>query len=184
MVRVRVDGADTDVGLRMLKELRAGKRERAWADIVKWLRGKNLAAGGVRKVLDVHWQRLGVLDAPARTTRQAVDAAGMEAWAKLHDWERDLWREYLKKYGHTADVTQANRMSITANTRMAMALRIMPRYVKRGARESFEALVNDPVFFHATVAGITAYFALWLAPEPIKAALYFPLLREWREVEV
>jgi len=43
-------------------------------------------------------------------------------------------------------VTGADGLRLTADTGLTMALRIAPRYIKPGARESCEALVNDPVF--------------------------------------
>src|SRR5690606_31760903 len=164
----RVDGAGTARGMRLLDAAGASERERTWASLVKVMAGdRTPSARGVRTMLTAYRQRLGIPNAPARTTRQAVQRATAEAWAGLATWERDVWRDYRNQGGPTADVTGADGLRLTAGTRLAMALRIAPKCVKSGARESFEALVNDAVFLGATTAGITAYFALWLAPEPI-----------------
>ena len=115
-----------------------------------------LAAGGAR--------------APARTTRAALgDPALQQSWSALHRWEQDLWRAYIERHGETADVTDAARsdLRITEYVRLSMALRMSPRHMKPGAHQAAELLFNDPLFIGGTVFGITAYFALWLAPEPI-----------------
>ena len=41
------------------------------------------------------------------------------------------------------------------------------RYMPEGVRDAAKALVTDPTFVTTTMVAITAYLALWMAPEPI-----------------
>ncbi|MEZ4731302.1 MAG: hypothetical protein R3E79_29640 [Caldilineaceae bacterium] len=124
----------------------------------------------VNEILKKYKEFVGVSDAPAKTTQQAVhDPELRKSWNGLNQWEKDLWTDYLKKYGQSADVTDTSSkdLRITASVRFSMALRMSPQSMREGAREAAEVLFNDPLFIGGTIAGITAYLALWLAPEPV-----------------
>jgi hypothetical protein len=124
----------------------------------------------VKQILAKHKKFIGVKDAPQRTTKKALyDPELRKSWNSLADWEKDLWKNYVEKYGNTADVTDASSkdLRITKAVRFSMALRMSPQFMKPGAREAAQQLFNDPIFIGATMAGIAAYLALWLVPEPV-----------------
>lgn len=131
---------------------------------------KGISVEEVKEILKKHKEYVGVKEAPARTTKAAVyDPELRKSWNSLNDWEKKLWKEYLEKYGYSADVTDPSTkdLRITKAVRFSMALRMSPKYMPGGASEAAEQLFNDPIFLGGTIAGITAYLALWLVPEPV-----------------
>jgi Domain of unknown function (DUF4157) len=131
---------------------------------------KGITVEEVKEILKKHKEFVGAKDLPAKSTKDAVyDPEKRKSWNTLSDWEKKLWDDYLKKYGQTADVTDQSikDLHLTSDVRFNMALRMSPQYMQPGAREAAEQLFNDPIFIGTTVAGVTIYLALWLAPEPI-----------------
>ena len=117
-----------------------------------------LATGGSRSL--PRWQ----------SARAAVVApARRQAWQALAAWEKTLWRAYLAQYGESMQVTEPAQRDLhfTDRVRFSMALRMSPPYMAPGAREAAEELFNNPMFIGSTVAGISAYLLLLVAPEPI-----------------
>jgi hypothetical protein len=131
---------------------------------------EGITVAEMKEILKEHKEFVGIKDAPARTTKDAIyDPELRKSWNSLQDWEKKLWDDYVKKYGATADVTDPSNkdLRITKAVRFSMALRMSPKYMVPGAAEAAEQLFNDPIFIGGTIAGITVYFGAWLWPEPI-----------------
>ncbi|MEJ2747385.1 MAG: DUF4157 domain-containing protein [Anaerolineae bacterium] len=131
---------------------------------------KPITVDEVKEIIKKHKEFVGIKDAPAKKTKDVVyDPELRKSWNSLANWEKKLWEDYLKKYGDTADVTDGTSkdLKITKAVRFSMALRMSPQYMKPGAREAAQQLFNDPIFIGGTIAGITAYLLLWMAPEPV-----------------
>jgi hypothetical protein len=104
----------------------------------------------------------------ARSTREAMSTdAARAAWAALPPWQQQLWREYTARHGDRADVTVAGASLLSADCRLGMALTMAPDYMAGGAGEALRELVSDPSFLSVAALGISVYFALAFAPEPL-----------------
>ncbi|HLF26605.1 MAG TPA: DUF4157 domain-containing protein [Anaerolineae bacterium] len=132
--------------------------------------GKGLTPEAVKDILAKSKEFAGVKDAPAKTTEKVFhDPKLQKSWSGLKGWEKDLWKEYLKKYGATTSVLDSSSkdLQLTKAVRFSMALRLSTQYVNEGFRAAWEVMVNDPIFIGGTIVGIGAYLALWLMPEPV-----------------
>lgn len=131
---------------------------------------KGITVEEVKEILKKYKEYVGIEKTTAKTTKEAIyDPELRKSWNTLSDWEKNLWKEYLDKYGNTADVTDPSTkdLRVTKAVRFSMALRMSPQFMPAGASEAAEQLFNDPIFLWGTMAGITAYLALWLVPEPV-----------------
>jgi len=158
-----------------------------WVDVAKFIEankdkfsGQQATGDGgmtldeMKQILAKYHEFVGVKDAskPAgeRTPEVRIekfDPQKRKSWNTLADWEKDIWKQYQAKYGEPSmDSTQTD-LHLTPEMKFHLALHMSPRFMKEGGREAFEALINDPVFIGGTIAGITLYFAMWLAPEPV-----------------
>lgn len=131
---------------------------------------KGISVNEVKEVLKKHKEFVGVSDSPVRTARQAAyDPERRKSWNSLADWEKKLWTDYLAQYGKDADVSDPGTrdLRLTPSVRFSMARHMSTKYMGPGAREAAEQLFNDPLFIGSIAAGLTAYLALWVAPEPV-----------------
>lgn len=132
---------------------------------------KGLTVAEVNDILTKYKEFVGVKDAPI-----AKEGAGVpkdlnpdkrKGWNNLQPWEKDMWKEYLKKYPSDFATDDSSDFHIDDGMKLTMALRISPNYVKGGGREALIQMVNDPIFIGGTIVGIGLYVAAWLAPEPL-----------------
>jgi len=149
---------------------------RSWARFSlrqEWGRRRELSAGDVSRVLTVYRAELAGELAPAPWQPSAVTRVRTEV--RLAPWERQLWADYSRQVGIDRDSGDDETPAITESVALSMALRMAPSHMPEGGREVFRALIEDPAFHAAAVFAISAYLALWLAPEPLfsKAAAIF-----------
>jgi hypothetical protein len=128
---------------------------------------ESLSATDVARELDS--QRTGIAGAPSSSTRDVlIEPHRKQQWEALEPWEKDLWNEFLGAHRDAVDITQSpDELHADAGVRFTMALLISYRYMPEGVREGAKELFTDSTFLTTTMVAITAYLALWLAPEPI-----------------
>jgi hypothetical protein len=79
------------------------------------------------------------------------------------EWEVRMRQEYLSRFGEALlPLPQSLETS-----RLALALRLSPRYMGEGVREAARELFSSPVFLTSVALSVGVYFAAWLAPEPL-----------------
>jgi len=128
----------------------------------EWGRNRELSFADVSELLASYRAELAGVQAPIRST-----AAHAHTWANVAPWERRLWLDYRRRVGMATDAGGNENPAITESVAMSMALRLAVHHMPEGGREVFRALVEDPAFHATAVLGISAYLALWLAPEPV-----------------
>jgi len=136
-----------------------------------WGRGRELSASDASAILTSYRAELADALAPAPLHPSALTRVRTPP----RPWERRLWIDYHRRVGMDREDGGDENSAITESVALSMALRIAPRYMPEGGRAVLRAVVDDPVFHAATVLAISAYLALWLAPEPVfsKAAAVF-----------
>ncbi|MDR6943343.1 eCIS core domain-containing protein [Mucilaginibacter pocheonensis] len=129
---------------------------------------KGMTVDEVKEIIAKYKEYVGVKDMPkGDTDKKDFDPEKRKSWNDLQQWEKDLWKEYLKKHPIQNGITDDADLHINDGMKMSMALRASPAYVRGGGREALIQLVNDPIFIGGTMVGITLYVAAWMAPEPI-----------------
>jgi Domain of unknown function (DUF4157) len=129
---------------------------------------KGMTVEEVKEIISKYKEFVGVKDMPkGEEKKKDFNPEKRKSWNSLQPWEKDLWKEYLKRHPGDQGVSEDTDLRITDGMKMIMALHASPGYVKGGAREAIIQMVNDPIFLGGTLIGITLYVAAWIAPEPI-----------------
>ena len=178
-----VDGLNQVVGEGDKKQSQEARESwLKWAEFVKANKDKisgQAKSGGdeglkvedVQEILKKEKEFVGVREGLGKTASQAMhDPERRKSWNSLAPWERQLWQDYVDKFGDAPDPTDASSsddLHLTASVRTSMALRMSPKYMPAGMRDAAVAMFNDPIFIGTTIASITAYLALWVVPEPV-----------------
>jgi hypothetical protein len=131
---------------------------------------KGMTVEEVKEIINKYKEFVGVTDLPKSeqgSKEKDFNPEKRKSWNSLQPWEKDLWKEYMKRHPGDPGVSEDTDLSITDSMKMIMALRASPAYVRGGGREALIQMVNDPIFISGTLVGITIYVASWMAPEPI-----------------
>jgi hypothetical protein len=122
----------------------------------------------VKEVITKYKEFVGIKDPPPGSPgeEKSFDPETRKGWNALGEADKDLLRDYIKKYGPLKG-PKSDSFTFGDAERFALALRISPNYVKAGGREALLQMINDPVFIVGTSLSITLYVAAWLNPEPI-----------------
>jgi hypothetical protein len=132
--------------------------------------GENaLTVDEVKEIIDKHNEFVGTsgADPSAKDPRKPYDPEKSKAWNDLPTWQKDIWKEYSKKYGSKQDEPGRADPTLTGSDLFSMALNMSPQYMPAGARAAAIHMFHDPIFLVGTVVSISLYVAAWVFPEPI-----------------
>ncbi len=95
---------------------------------------------------------------PPRFQRAMAGASSAPA-----DWEVQLRREFLARYGPSSLPLPAS----LEHSRLFLALQRSPRYMGPGIRDAAEELFRSPAFLASVTLSVVVYLAAWALPEPV-----------------
>jgi hypothetical protein len=149
-------------GVVRASELPGGARKLSFEPVAPDLALERLRVEEARTLLAAFHESFRLAERPRSRNRLVLVSAGAGE-GRPAEWEPRLREEYVARFGPPLlPMPQSLEQS-----RLYLALKLSPRYMRAGVREAAQELFSSPVFVSSVALSVLVYFAAWLAPEPL-----------------